>query len=363
MEVLTDEALDTQVCVRPSCQIRLEAAGDAGTDDDYFVIEIGGSIPGCVTAQTACVEVSIEDVTDGVAAIQLVLTKGQDGTANSFAPFLCQTELGTLPPQGIHLEGWTALVRIRTDWLILARSGRRSLLFHVNILAGPHKKKLTSTKSIIDYQNSSLGYVELRENLRTLRLGATALALASAEANRKPTRAQFNLIRQWAVNGLDLNEVSFWSRWRFRLALKRMARTVGRNNPGLQTLCQQIAQATPYAQRYDVITLCLQVQSARGSVNQEELDFIRQLAAWLQLDPERVRDMIDKILPIDLFEELDALTILGIGADMSQAQIRQHLNREYAKWNARVTHADPDIQTQAETMLDLIAQTRGEFVD
>jgi len=362
MELLTDETFVTLDFAPPSCQIRLEAACKENAAYDCFVVEICGSIPGCDTPQPACVEIRIEDVTEGVACIKPVLTKGQDSAMADLSTFRCQTELGTLPPQGMHLEAWTALTRIRADWLVLARSGRRSLLFHVHILTGPNKQKLVSTKSITDYQNPGSGYIELREHLRTLRLGATALAFAAADAGRKHTKAQFDMIRQWAANGLDLELVSFGARCRLWFALKSMAQTVGEDRSGLQALCQHIVRTTPCAQRYDIMNLCLRVMGARKSVNQQELTFIRQLTAWFQLDPEHVRIMIEKTLPIGLFEELDAPTLLGITSDMPQEQVRTHLNQEYAKWNARVTHTDADIQNQAEQMLDLIAHLRSQYI-
>ena len=360
MELLTDETFVVLDCAPPSCQIRLEAACKTGTAYDCFVVEIRGSIPGSATPQLAGAEICIEDVTEGAAHVLPVLAQGQDPTGLNTRSFSCQTELGSLPPQGMHLEEWTVVARVHADWLALARSGRRSLLFHVHILAGPDKQTLTSTKSIIDYQNPNSGYIEIREHLRALRLGATALAFAAAEIDRPHTKTQFDIISQWVAHGLSLDRVSFWSRCKYWLALKAMAQAVAGHNPGLQALCQHIVRTTPCAQRYDILTLCIQVMAARNSVSQRELTFIRQLGVWFQLDPERVRAMVEKVLPVAQCEELDVPSFLGITADMSTEQICTHLNREYAKWNARVTHPDPGIQIQAEQMLDLIARTRSQ---
>jgi len=38
------------------------------------------------------------------------------------------------------------------------------------------------------------------------------------------------------------------------------------------------------------------------------------------------------------------------------------LNKEYAKWNARVTNTDPQVRTQADQMLGLIAEARSQYV-
>ena len=70
---------------------------------------------------------------------------------------------------------------------------------------------------------------------------------------------------------------------------------------------------------------------------------------------------MEKVLPVDMHEARDVETILGITADMSKERVRKHLNKEYSKWNSRVTNADPDIQTQADQMLKLIAETKSQY--
>ena len=72
--------------------------------------------------------------------------------------------------------------------------------------------------------------------------------------------------------------------------------------------------------------------------------------------------MMEKIIPVDMHETADIETLLGITSDMSQEKAREHLNKEYAKWNSRVTNSDPKIQSQADQMLRLIAEARTQLV-
>ena len=44
--------------------------------------------------------------------------------------------------------------------------------------------------------------------------------------------------------------------------------------------------------------------------------------------------------------------------DMDKEYARKCLSREYRKWNARVTSADPEVHDQAAGMLELIAKVR-----
>jgi hypothetical protein len=72
--------------------------------------------------------------------------------------------------------------------------------------------------------------------------------------------------------------------------------------------------------------------------------------------------MMGKILPASMHEVEDVEVILGVTTDMSKDETRQHLNQEYRKWNARVTNFDPEIQTQADHMLNLITKVRSEYI-
>jgi len=73
--------------------------------------------------------------------------------------------------------------------------------------------------------------------------------------------------------------------------------------------------------------------------------------------------MREKILPAYMYECEDLEGILGIDSSMNEDDAREHLNREYRKWNARVTNSDSQVQTQAAYMLTLIGQARSKFAE
>jgi hypothetical protein len=58
----------------------------------------------------------------------------------------------------------------------------------------------------------------------------------------------------------------------------------------------------------------------------------------------------------------DIETILGVTSEMSKEKARRCLNKEYSKWSARVTNTDPEIQSQADQMLKLIAEARSNYI-
>jgi len=118
----------------------------------------------------------------------------------------------------------------------------------------------------------------------------------------------------------------------------------------------------PLADRYDVLDLCLNVAKANGSVVAEELAALKNLASWLEVDADRFRAMMEKTLPVSMHQVKDAEVTLGVTSDMSERETLQRLNKEYCKWNSRVTSSDPQVQAQADQMLKLIAEARVEYI-
>ncbi len=93
-----------------------------------------------------------------------------------------------------------------------------------------------------------------------------------------------------------------------------------------------------------------------------DVAMLQDLAIWLEVDAEKFRVMMEMVLPFHMHEVRDAEAILGLTSDMSKEKTRRHLNKEYSKWNARVTNSDPQIQAQADQMLSLIADARRQYV-
>ena len=133
------------------------------------------------------------------------------------------------------------------------------------------------------------------------------------------------------------------------------------NNIDTYKICDEIVTIAPVAQRYDILELCLYVAQSKGSVTAEELTLLKNMAEWLGVDSEKFRIMMEKVLPVDMHQVKNVEIILGITSDMSKERVRKHLNKEYSKWNSRVTNADPDIQNQADQMLKLIAEARSQY--
>ena len=137
-----------------------------------------------------------------------------------------------------------------------------------------------------------------------------------------------------------------------------------RNGHHLNTykICKEVVQITPVADRYDVLELCLYIAQAKGFATAEELTLLKNLAIWLEVDMDRFREMTERILPINMHEVKDIEVILGVTPDMNKEKTRQQLNKQFCKWNSRVTNSNRTIQDQADQMLKLIAEARNQYI-
>ena len=117
----------------------------------------------------------------------------------------------------------------------------------------------------------------------------------------------------------------------------------------------------------EAVALCLDVMSADGVANDEELKLVNAVAKRLGVDATRFEELKDKQLAAvsgSIRADTDYYALLGIDPSWNQDQVRSHLNRLYAQWNSRAEAlSDPERRSQAETMLEVIARAREKLVE
>lgn len=330
-----------------------------------FNLEICGTVQaqngGCQTFIT----ISILDVTEGSPTpVQVWTDQGASMDGPKMTAFCRRVELGRLPQKVTVLSEWTVVAQIRIDSLVFARKRKRQLELEATISSTDNEEKLSCTCCTFSYDNPSPGYMDLQENADRTKVLAVALAFAVSASDDELADCEIELIENWARDNILDNSKRACEEDAQKLE-KVMSKTVAffRDGNKLDTrrICKEIVELAPVAQRYDILDLCLYVARADGFVAAEELAILKDLADWLEVDTERFRLMMEKVLPIHLHEVKDVDAILGLTSDMSREKARQHLNREYSRWNARVTNIDPGIQSQADQMLKLIMETRGRY--
>ena len=348
-----------------NCQVQWAKLEEENNVYDAFSLEICGSINAPSDMCDTTLQISILDVTDGTAGAKVVQSRlAQWSSQNGPDPsaFSYRAGLGKLPHRVTTLSDWTVIAQIRFDWLLLPCKGKRRLLFTTSITSTDNNQQLARSQCEFTCENPAFGYMNLQENMERTNILAVALAFAVGAADNKLYDCEIELIKDWARDNILENSASDNDEHKLDKALeKTIAFFRCGNKLDAYKICDEIAGIAPVAQRYDILELCLYVAQSKDSVTGEELTLLKNMADWLEVDCERFRIMMEKVLPIEMHEVRDIETILGISSDMSREKVRKHLNKEYSKWNSRVTNSDPDIQSQADQMLKLIAEARSQY--
>jgi len=336
---------------------------DGDSNFDAFEVEICGSIHAPQDVSSANLNISIVDVTEPRSQGEPVQALVKQWQMPDSSVFFYNAKLGKLPHQVTTISDWTSIALLRLDWLSLPRKGKRELMFIISIFPAEGGEQLAWARCYFAYHNRDFGYLDLQENDQRAKILAVTLAFTVSAADKKLYDCEVELIKNWARENIDLSEASNKERRKLEKALNEtIAFFRDGNQLNSYDICREIVEITPLAARYDILNLCLYVAQANSSVTQEELTVLKDLANWLEIDMDKFREMVEKVLPVDMHEVLDIETILGVTSDMSKEKARRRLNKEYSKWSARVTNPDPEIQSQADQMLKLIAEARSQYV-
>jgi len=346
-----------------NCRVQLTKQQEGGCVFDAFNVQIGGIIRAPADMHYTTLQILITDATDEVHDAKPVHSRLKQWQLQDSPIFCYNADLGRLPQQATVLSDWTDVAQLHLDWLMFPHKGKRNLNCTTSILSRRNGQELASATCAFTYDNPEFGYIDLEENVQRTKTLTVALAFAVSAADRKLYNCELELIKSWAKSNLDVSQASDKARHKLEKALNR---TVAFFSDGNQLdnykICKEIVEIVPLAERYDILDLCLHVAQANGVAAAEEMALLKNLADWLEVDTNRFRNMVEKILPVGMHETRDQEVILGVSADMSKEKTRQQLNKEYNKWNSRVTNPDPEIQNQADQMLKLIAEARSEYV-
>jgi tellurite resistance protein len=376
-----------------NCRVQLTRQKRDDSVFDAFTIEVAGSIRTAGDNDYATVQILISDVNDLPGKAKPVLSgisnfeswhglPARENTAKMAVPpvnfprpvFCYRADLGRLPNRVTTLSDWTTVAHLNLDWLLFPHKGKRILRFGVSLLSGqngqdprfrggdviPAKAGIAYAERLFICENPDFGYVDLQENVHRTKSLAVALAFAISAADNKLYHAEVQVIKQWAIaNLLPSGTIGT----KLEEALDHAVRFFQKGNQlDIYKVCKEIVELAPVSDRYDILDLCLQVARAKGTVAAEELSVLKYIATWLEVDMDRFREMMEKLLPVNLHQVKNTEVILGITPNMGRENTRRQLNRYYRKWNSRVTNADPEIQGQADQMLRLIAEARSQLV-
>ncbi len=346
-----------------NCRVKLSKQQDGDCVSDAFNVEICGSIHAPRDVQSATLKISIVDATNTASERNPVKALVKQWQMQDSSVFRYNAKLGKLPHQVTTIPNWTSIAMLRLDWLELPRKGKRELMFNTSIFPAEGGEQLACARCYFAYHNRNFGYLDLKENIQRTKNLAVTLAFAVSAADNKLYDSEIEFIKNWARENITLSEASNKERRKLEKALNEsIAFFRDGNKLNSNDICREIVQIASLADRYDILNLCLYVAQANGFVTTEELNLLKDFASWLEVDTNKFREMVQKVLPVDMHEVKDVEAILGITSDMSKEKARRHLNKEYSKWSARVANSDPEIQNQAGQMLKFIAQARSQYI-
>jgi tellurite resistance protein len=346
-----------------NCRVKLSQQQDGDDIYDAFEVEICGSIHAPRDVESATLSISIVDTTDPepkTNPVQALVKQWQEPDSSVFR---YNAKLGKLPHQVTTISEWTSIAHLRLDWLVLPRKGKRELMFMTSIFPAEGGDQLACARCYFEHHNREFGYLDMKENIQRSKTLAVALAFTVSATDNKMYECEIELIKNWSRENIDLSETSSKERRKLEKALKETITFFREGNKlNSHDICREIVEIAPLEDRESILNLCLHVAQANGSVTSEELTLLKDLASWLEIEADKFREMVQKVFPVDMYEVMDIETILGVTSDMNKEKARLRLNKEYSKWSARVTNSDPEIQSQADQMLQLIADARSQYI-
>jgi hypothetical protein len=345
-----------------NCRVSPVIYKDGSDVVDAFSVEMCGSIRAPEPGHNASLSISITDITEGLKKIRPVRAKVRQWQKDESQEFYYISDLGKFPNKITVLSDWANVARLRLDWMLFPRMGTRVLQFDISIISTESKLKLASSQYIYEHDNKYFGYIDLQENVERSKTLAVALAFSVCSADGNLHDCEIDFIKKWARENINNSQTTDSTRQRLEKALdETVAFFQDGNHLNTYDICMEIAEIIPMSNRYDILEFCMQAAKTNGAVVSEMLKMVKDIAGWLEIDCEKFRTMMERIIPIDMLDTVDVETILGVTSDMTGEKAREHLNKEYAKWNSRVTNSDPKIQTQADQMLKLIAEARSQY--
>lgn len=335
------------------CIVETDFAGN-----DIFTIQLRGTIRIHKPDQRVNLKISIDDITCREPAA--VYLKPKSENLSNLKNYQLTCDIGRLNEIETQIPDWLSIAKIKPSMMLFARRGKRKLQLNGYVVS-PQNQQFTKCKSLFEYENCELGYIDIAQNIERSRALAVALAFDLCAADGKMYKSEINKIKSWAQSNIAQADAKI--KRRLEIALNKTVRFFKKGYKiDTASAAAELAGIAPVAIRYDIIEMCLTVAAAKGFITNGQIQMLKNLAGSLDIEPVKFREMAERLIPAQFHKIKDVQILLGLDERMTIEQARTQLNSEYRKWNSRVTNIDPVIQSQAEQMLDLIARARGRYI-
>lgn len=323
-------------------------------EDRFLCVRISGCIPTPEDNIDTDIRLELFDITDGTGNPEPVLAASSQWHYPDSPVFVYQSHNGVVPCRNAVLAGEVLVAKIPLHLLRFARRGRRKIQVVASILTRPDEQVLVCAKNTIEYVFYSDGFIELQERRENVLRASVELACGViAELPYIPSVTDF--IGNWINDKTRL----FTPRTDIAEPLKRLRAAPDQIDVG--AACEGVLAWGQKADRITSMDLALQVMAMYPSLPARQEEMLWEIAETLQIPKDRFLALCQKSLLTDNCPYERWRLLMGIREEILSENLRQRLNEEYRKWNARVTHPDPQIRRQADIILTLVAEVRNRM--
>lgn len=323
--------------------------------DQFFQVQIAGRIPTQQDNVDTHVKVEISDITEGKSDPHPVFSIDERYRDEENAEFCLIQHNGIVPEKNAILARLVTVAKFPCHILKFAYRGRRKLLFRTTVLETESQTEIVSSQQIIEHVYCSDGYREVHgRRLEVLQscVELSAVVLGPGAYSDTVRQMWSNFIQQKSEMLISEEE-----------AVKTVEAVQNRSeNIAIQHCSHIVLAYGKNTDRFCAIELALQTAASNNVVGKENLEKLFQIAHALEIQQDRFLGMAQKLLLSSNCKIEDPSQLLGITSDMAGESFRKRLNEEYRKWNARVTHPDPQVRSQADQILTLIAEIRSQWL-
>jgi uncharacterized tellurite resistance protein B-like protein len=306
-----------------------------------------------------CIE--LRDVTEQDAGTSCVYSLSEQFKHPITKTFAYQQYKGSLPEKHTQISDWMEVANIETSALRFARMGTRRLLFKVSITSCASREELAGGCSVMLYDNTLPGYMDMAYN--SLKAGRLAVILALSNVGQV-SREQVDITASWFEQNLAVisEHIPKPSRQQIEKAIQQGRKFLRRGGTiDIAQICDQIRDIADSRQRLDIIELCLRVAVVDCRIAEDSLAAINRIAWLLKVE---YSDYIRKLESKMAFQEAgrySAQSLLGIVPEMDEQCVCRLLNDEYRRWNGCVTSFDGSIRNRALEMIERISHIRNQY--
>jgi hypothetical protein len=320
--------------------------------DQFFRIQMAGRILTPRDNVDTNVKLEILDITAGQSKHQQVFSADEQFRGQQTPEFKWTARYGIVVEKDTLLDHWVTIIQFPCHILRLPYRGRRKLLFRVTVLENESDQELVACDRMVEYVYCADGYRELHGRRLDILRGCVTLAAIAAN-----TQSLSDEMRELIIDWIHRTAETFLSEEDVLSVVS--AAENSQDSCMIEESCEPILAFGEDADRFRALDLSLLAVGIGETVTPENIKKLSLIAEKLQIPQPRFLRIAQKaLLSFDRQIE-DPSLLLGISSEMDADAFRKQLNEEYRKWNARVTHPDPQIRSQADQMLNLIAEMRS----